>query len=235
MTSPINIPVIATITALVILFVAMSVMSLFFFIYWKRRQSSLPHLDKHHKESEENSYSSSKNSRDSSPKGRDSFNPVYDEIKLKHSQRTTNYKSCTESDDDKLNDLHYSIVYSKVGSEQNKTAVCCGSNHACSQLSKNSQTFHVFSEEIKDQSHENASINCTNDVIDNSNSENYETHTYALVDMKKKKTEDVKIQELCVENYTDSGGGTPPPVPPHTPEMFTNDSDSNTRHDENSC
>ena len=46
--------------------------------------------------------------------------------------------------------------------------------------------------------------------------------------MKKKKMEDTKIQEMCAENYTDSGGGTPPPVPPHTPEMFTNDSDSNT-------
>ena len=222
----------ATTIAVVILFIAMLIL---FFTYWKRRQSSLPYLDKHHKESEENSYSSSKNSRDSSPKGGDSFNPVYDEIKLKHSHHTTNYQSCTV--DDKLNDLHYSaIVYSKVGSEQNKKTVCCGSNHACSQLSKNCQTIHVSGEEIKDdQSHDNTSINCTNNVIDNTNSENYETHTYAVVDMKKKKTEDTKIQELCAENYTDSDGGTPPPVPPHTPEMFTNDNDSNTRHDESSC
>ena len=217
--------------AIVILMITMSVVSLFVFIYWKRRRSipSLPHLDKHHKESEENSYSSSKNSRDSSPKGaEDSFNPVYDEIKLKVSSHPKepiikeNYKSC--EDEDELDDPHYSTVYSKFDDQQGqiKEEMCSGFDHKKS---------HISCEEIKDHLCDNTPIDCTNDGEDKGESENYETHTYAIVDMKKKKTEELKIhgststQEVCTPG---SDGGTPPPVPLYTPEIF---SDPNVRHD----
>ena len=215
--------------AIVILLITMLVVSLLLFIYWKRRQSSLPHLDKNHKESEENSYSSSKNSRDSSPKGGDSFDPLYDEIKLKVSSHLKepiikeNYKSC--KDEDELDDPHYSTVYSKFDDQQGqiKEEICSGFDHKKS---------HISCEEIKDHLCDNTPIDCTNDGKDKGESENYETHTYAIVDMKKKKTEKLKIhgststQEVCTPG---SDGGTPPPVPPYTPEIF---SDPNVRHDE---
>ena len=205
-------------------------MSLLFFIYWKRRQSSLPHLDKHHKESGENSYSSSKNSRDSSPKGAvDSFNPVYDEIKLKGSQvcqndlikmvnTNTPHKKCCNNE--KHDDPHYSTVFD----QSNKGIIYCGSNSNCNQK--------ALSCEEKSQLN-NA---CTNGEPDKVNSREYETHTYALVDMKKK-SEEQKVHECNLPQevhvhameHSDSDGGTPPPVPPHTPEMFQNDGG---RHDE---
>ena len=217
--------------------------SLWLFIYWKRRRSSLPHLDKHHKESEENSYSSSKNSRDSSPKGGDSFNPVYDEIKLKVSSYPresvikVNSKSCR--DEDELDDPHYSTVYDhpEADDEQNKkeVEVFCGSVHACTKLSNNSNKTRISCEEVRDQSHDNMSIKCTNNDIDKGKSERFETHTYASVDVKKKKGKDMNVDESngTQEACTLGGdGGTPPPVPPHTPEMLLNDSDTNKRHGE---
>ena len=204
------------VSVIVVSFIIIATASLSFFIYRKRRRSSLPHLDKHHKESEENSYSSSKNSRDSSPKGGDSFNPVYDEIKLKvssHSREpikksnTDNYKSCNDIE---LDDPHlvFSSVYSKVNDYQhNKEDEYRRLNHTCTQLSRG---------------HKNSNI-------DKDKSENYETHTYALVVPKKKKTENsTNANEACTLG---SDGGTPPPLPPHTPEMLLNDSDSN-RHGE---
>ena len=199
------------------------------------------HLDKHHKESEENSYASSKNSRDSSPKGVDSFNPVYDEIKLKVTSdqkeltkilTMENYKSCGDSLKD---DPHYSTVHSKVGDQRNKDseAVHCESDPACTKLSKDYEKSHSFSEDIEDQPHDAASTNYnTNHDIGKNKSENFENHAYALVDMKKK-IEKKKVNEcdysqgVCTINYSQTGsdGGTPPPaVPPHTPEMLLNDS-----------
>ena len=132
-------------------------------------------------------------------------------------------------DGNKIDNQQYSAVYSKVSEQHcdNEEAVPSGSNLTCTQLSKNHEETNDWP-----KFNDNSSINSNNDDTDKGKSENYETHTYALVDMKKKKTEDTKIQEMCAENYTDSGGGTPPPVPPHTPEMFTNDSDSNTSHNE---
>ena len=107
------------------------------------------------------------------------------------------------------------------------------------QILKDQRKSHLSCEEITDQLEENTSIKYTNnDNIDKGNSENYETHTYASVDVKRKKSEDIKIQEcnhpqeVCTINYPDRDGGTSPPVPPHTPEMLLKDSDSNTRHDE---
>ena len=228
-----TVPVIVIVVGLFIIAIA----SLSFFIYWKRRRSSLPHLDKHHKESEENSYSSSKNSRDSSPKGGDSFNPVYDEIKLKvyshprepiKKSNRDDYISC--NDDDELDYPHYSTVYSKVSDQQNKEHECCRPNHTCTQLSRGHKNSNISHEEIEDQSYyDHPSINSTNDHIDKDKSEHFETHTYALVDPKKKKTEDsTNTNEACTPG---SDGGTPPPLPPHTPEMLLNDSDPN-RHDE---
>ena len=231
----------AVISVIVVGLSIITTASFLLFIYWKRRGSSLPHLDKHHKESEENSYASSKNSRDSSPKGAaDSFNPVYDdEIKLKvspHQKESVikeNYISC--NDEDELNDPHYSTVYSTISEQHNKEEVCYRSNYAGNQQSKGHKNSITSREDIKDQplSHDTASINnyCANDDTDKDNSKNYETHTYALVDPKKKKTEDNMNnyhQEACTGG---SDGGTPPPVPPHTPEMLLNDSDLN-RHDE---
>ena len=209
--------------------------SLLFLIYWKRRKSSLLHLDKHHKESEENSYSSSKNSRDSSPKGGDSFDPVYDEIKLKSSSHrnksakamnTENVKPCT--DEDEHNDPHYSMVSSKAGSQYSKEAVPSGFDQG---YSKPHQKSHTSCEKISNHPNDPASMN----DIDKGESEKYETHTYASVDVKKKKSENIKIhecnhlQEVCTP---DSGGGTPPAVPPHTPEMLLNDSNPNSSQDE---
>ena len=61
-----------------------------------------------------------------------------------------------------------------------------------------------------------------------------QTHSqlYTSVDTKKK-TEAMKIhectndypQQVCATDNPDSDGGTPPPVPPHTPEMLFNDGD----------
>ena len=230
----------AVISVIVVGLSIITTASFLLFIYWKRRGSSLPHLDKHHKESEENSYASSKNSRDSSPKGAaDSFNPVYDEIKLKvspHQKESVikeNCKSCR--DDNELDDPHYFTVYSTVSEQHKKEEVCYRSNHAGNQQSKGHKNSITSREDIKDQplSHDTASINnyCANDDTDKDKSKNYEIHTYTLVDPKKKKTEDNMNnyhQEACTPG---SDGGTPPPVPPHTPEMLLNDSDPN-RHDE---
>ena len=227
----------------VILLIIISIVSLLFFIYWKRKQFSLPNLDKNHKESEENSYSSSKNSRDSSPKGGDSFNPVYDEIKLKVSSHLKesvinkeNYNLCNDADE--LDDPHYSTVndHPEADDEHNKEAeVCCGSVHACTKPSNNSNKTRMSCEEVRDQSHDNMSIKCTNNDIDKGKSERFETHTYAAVDVKKKKTKDMNVDEPnCTQQACSLGGdgGTPPPVPPHTPEMLLNDSDTNKRHGE---
>ena len=231
-----TLPISATIVAIVALLITISIVSLLFYIiYWKRRGSSLPHLDKHHKESEENSYSSSKNSRESSPKGEDSFNSVYDEIKLKHfshgniSVEVVDVVNKSWKDGNKIDNQQYSAVYSKVSDQHcdNEEAVSRGSNLTCTQLSKNYEETNDWP-----KLNDNSSIISNNDDIDKGKSENSEAHTYALVDMKKKKTEDTKIQEICTENYTDSDGGTPPPVPPHTPEMLLNDGDSNTSHNE---
>ena len=57
-------------------------------------------------------------------------------------------------------------------------------------------------------------------------------YTYASVDTKKK-TEAMKIhgcrstsnypKHVCATDNPDSDIGTPPPVPPHTPQMYLND------------
>ena len=139
---------------------------------------------------------------------------------------TENVKS--HNDEDEHNDPHYSMVSSKVGSQYSKEAVPSGFDQGYSEPHQKS---HPSCEKINNHLNDAASMN----DIDKGESENYETHTYASVDVKKKRTEDTNIhecnhpQEVCTP---DSDRGTPPPVPPHTPEMFLNDSNPNSSQDE---
>ena len=211
--------IIPTVLVSVIVFSIITTASLSFLIYWKRRQSSLPHLDKHNKESEENSYSSSKNSRDSSPKGGDSFDPLYDEIKLEVHQNKAvdkeNYKCSI--DEDKNIDPNYSFVDSK--------ASCQDSQELVNSSVKVPTKSHRCSEDNEDQPNDD----CTTEKLKESKSKEYETHTYSLVDVKKKKENEHMKAHECNYPYEaskqDSNRGTPPPVPPHTPEMYCNDGD----------
>ena len=228
-------------TAVVGTMVAMSVLIIItvvlILICCRKRQTALINLTKHHKESDENSYTSSKHSHKSDSKSPD---PEYDVININPSTDKLE-AHFVESKSDTSCQV-YSLVQSNVlkheedwdcGPIYSSVETNAGSPHKIEDFNVNSAMFtdieshiEINADDIITTSNNNSnSQTCQSidaDTVDNS----VKPHIYAEVDVKKKKANkdhDNEIsKEFVVKGDQDSDeGSTPPPVPPQTTEMLS--------------
>ena len=221
--------VVSTIVAISVLIIVVSIL-----IWYRKRRTVLMNLTKHHKESDENSYTSSKHSRESGSKSPD---PEYDVIKI-------------NSSNDKLESQFKSDIlcqeYSSIQSNVLKHEEDCDCGPMYSSVDTNAGSPHKIEEFIVNSviytDIESHIIVNTDDVTDNvipnngnsptcqgtaaaTEDDSVKPHIYAEVDVKKKKTnkdhENEISKEFAVKGDDDSDeGSTPPPVPPQTTECF---------------
>ena len=194
-------------------------------ICYRKRQRSLINLTKHHKESDENSYTSSKHSHESGSKSPD---PEYDVIKINPSTdkleaHFVKSKSCQVYSSVQSNVRKYEEGWD-CGPMYSSVDTNAGSPHKIGDFNVNSATY------IDTESHNELSAADTTDNIistDAATENNYSVkpHIYTEVDVKKKKAnkdhENEISKEFAVKGDEDSDeGSTPPPVPPQTTEML---------------
>ena len=202
----------------------------------RKRRTALINLTKHHKESIENSYTSSKHSHESGSKSPD---PEYDVIKINPSN--DKLESCFIKSKSDISCQAYSSVQSNVlkheedwdcGPMYSSVDTNAGSPHKIGDLNVNS-AINTDIESQTEVSIDNITGNITpsnsnspthqgNDAAPENNS--VKPHTYAEVDVKEKRVNNDHDNEISkqsvVKGDKDSDEeSTPPPVPPQTTEM----------------
>ena len=224
--------VVSTIVAISVLIIVVSIL-----IWYRKRRTVLINLTKHHKESDENSYTSSKHSHESGSKSPD---PEYDVIKINSSNDKLESRFIKSKSD--ILCLEYSSVQSNVlkheedcdcGPMYSSVDTNAGSPHKIGDFNANSATYtdiqshiEVNADDITDKiipSNGDSPTHQNNDAATEDNS--VKPHTYAEIDIKNKKAnkdhKNVISKEFAVKGDEDSDeGSTPPPVPPQTTEMF---------------
>ena len=204
-------------------------------IWCQKRQTALINLTKHHKESDENSYTSSKHSHESGSKSPD---PEYDVIKINpstdkleaHLVKSKSDTSCQAYSSVQSNILKHEEDWD-CGPMYSSVDTNAGSPHKIGDFSVNSAKYtdieshtEINADDITNNiivpvlSNDSSLTHQSNDAHTKDNSVN--PHIYAEVDIKKKK--DCKNEfDLAVKEDEDSDeGSTPPPVPPQTTEML---------------
>ena len=205
-------------------------------ICYRKRQMTLINLTKHCKESDENSYTSSKHSCDSGSKSPD---PEYDAIKINPS--TDKLEAYFEKSKSDISCQVCSSVHSNVlkheedwdcGPMYSSVDTNAGSPHKIGDFNANSGIYTDIESHNEvsaaDTTDDNISAgnSLTHKNIDaNTEYNSVKPHIYADVDVKKKKAnkehENETSNKLVCEGDEDSGeGSTPPPVPPQTTEML---------------
>ena len=187
----------------------------------RKRRTTLINLTKHHKESDENSYTSSKHSHESGSKLPD---PEYDVIKINPSTdkleaHFVKSKSCQVYSSVQSNILKHEEDWD-CGPMYSSVDTNAGSPHKIGDFNVNSATYtdiesytEVNADDITDKI---IPISGNSQSIDaDTDNNNVKPHIYAEVDVKKKKAN--KDHENEIE---DSDEGSPPPVPPQTTEML---------------
>ena len=201
-------------------------------IYNRKRQTAPINLTKHHKESDENSYTSSKHSHESGSKSPDpeydviKINPSTDKLEAAHfvkSKTCQVYSSMQSSVLKHEEDWDCGPMYSSVDTNT-------GGPHKIGDFNVNSAIYsdieshtEVNADDIIDDIMPSNDTNPTrqsNDAAPEKNS--VKPHIYAEVDVKKKKVHNNEIsKEFAVKGDEDSNEGSiPPPVPPQTTEML---------------
>ena len=200
------VPTIAAITLLIIVVLTV--------IYCRKRQTALINLTKHHKESVENSYTSSKHSHESGSKSPD---PEYDVIKINPSTDKLEAHSVKTKSD--ILCQAYSSVQSNVlkheedwdcGPMYSSVDTNTGGPHKIGDFTVNEVNADDITDKIIPSSSNSQSIAA--DTEDNS----VKLHIYAKVDVKKKKANRDHKNEI----EDSDEGSIPPPVPPQTTEML---------------
>ena len=194
-------------------------------IYYRKRRTALINLTKHHKESDENSYTSSKHSHESGSKPPD---PEYDVIKINPSTDKLEAHFVKSKSD--ISCQVYSSVQSNIlkheedwdcGPMYSSVDTNAGSPHKIGDFNVNSAIYtdiishnEVNTDDITDKIIPSSGNSQSIDAHTEDNS--VKSHTYAEVDVKKKKG------SKDYENETEDSdkGSTPPPVPPQTTEML---------------
>ena len=221
--------VVPTIVAISLLTIIIVVLIL---IWYRKRQTALIKLTKHHKESDENSYTSSKHSYKSGSKSPD---PEYDVIKIypstdKLEAHSVKSKSCPVYSSVQSNLLKHEEDWG-CGPMYSSVDTNAGSPHKIGDFNINSAIYtdikshnEVNADDITDNiipRNGNSPINQSIDAHTEDNS--VKPHTYTEVDVKKKKAnKDHENEiEIAVKGDEDSDeGSTPPPVPLQTTEML---------------
>ena len=228
--------IVPTIVAISILMIVILIL-----IWYRKRQTALINLTKHHKESDENSYTSSKHSYESGSKSPD---PEYDVIKINpstdkleaHFVKSKSDISCRvyssvqsnilthEEDWDCGHGPMYSSVDTKVGSPHkigdfNVQSAIYTDIKSHIEVNADDITDNIIPSNCNSLTHQ--SIDTATITEDNS----VKPHTYAEIDVKQKKAnkdhENDFSKEFAVKGDEDSDeGSTPPPVPPQTTEML---------------
>ena len=225
--------VIIPVTTIVPTIVAISILMIviLIWIYYRKRQIALINLTKYHKESDENSYTSSKHSHESESKSPD---PEYDVIKINPATDKFEFKSkldilCQEYSSVQSNEEDWDCgpMYSSVDTN-------AGSPHKIGDFNVNSAIYTDIESHIKVNAHD-----VTDNIIIPSNGNSpicqgtaaatednsVKPHIYAEVDVKKKKANKDHENEISKEfvvkgDENNDEESTPPPVPPQTTEML---------------
>ena len=226
--------VLATTTvASVMITISLLIIVVLILIWYRKRRTALINLTKHHKESDENSYTSSKHSHESGSKSPDpeydviKINPSTDKLKV-HSVKSKSAISCQVYSSVQSNVLKHEEDWD-CGPMYSSVDTNAGSPHKIGDFNVNSTLYtdiesHKTSiDDITDNiSSVNGQSNAT-DVEDNS----AQPHIYAEVDVKTKKVNQEHKNTISKEStaerdedlYSDEVS-TPPPVPPQTTEML---------------
>ena len=182
----------------------------------RKRRTVLINLTKHRKESDENSYTSSKHSHESGSKSPD---PEYDVIKINPSTDKLEAHFVKSKSD--ISCQVYSSVQSNIlkheedwdcGPMYSSVDTNAGSPHKIEDFNVNSATYtdiESYTEVNADDKIIPSSGNSQSIDADTDNN-NVKPHIYAEVDIKKKKAN--KDHENEIEDSDE--GSTPPPVPP---------------------
>ena len=211
--------VVTTIVAISLLTIIIVVLIL---IWYRKRRTALINLTKHHKESDGNSYTSSKHSHKSGSKSPD---PEYDVIKINPSTDKLEAHFIKSKSD--ISCQVYSSVQSNVfkheedwncGPMYSSVDADAGSPHKIGDFNVNSAIYNDIqshNEVNADDTTDNIPSNGNSQTIDAETEDNsVKPQTYAEVDINKKKA------KKDYENKIDEGCSTPPPVPPQTTEML---------------
>ena len=217
--------VVSTIVAINVLMMVVSVL-----IWYRKRKIALINLTKHHKESDENSYTSSKHSHESDSKSPD---PEYDVIKINPSTEKFEFKSKSDISCQKYSSVLKHEEDWDCGPMYSSVDTNAGSPHKIGDFNVNSAIYtdieshiEVNADDITDNisPSNGTSPTCqSNDAATEDNS--VKPHIYAEVDVKKKKAnkdhENEIFEEFAVKGDEGSDeGSTPPPVPPQITEML---------------
>ena len=206
--------VVSTMVAICVLIIVVLIL-----ICCRKRRTALINLTKHHKESDENSYTSSKHSRESGSKSPD---PEYDVIKINPSTdkleaHFVKSKLCREYSSVQSNVLKHEEDWG-CGPMYSSVDTNAGSPHKIGDFNVNSAIYT----DIESHNEVNADDITDNIIPSNGDSHsidahnNVKPHIYTEVDVKKKKAN--KDHENEIEDSDE--GSTPPPVPPQTTEML---------------
>ena len=220
----------ATIVVSTIVAISLLIIVVLILLCCRKRREALINLTKHHKESDENSYTSSKHSHVSDSKSPD---PEYDVIKINSSTDKLEAHfvkdiSCQVYSSVKSDVLKYEEDWN-CGPMYSSVDTNAGSPHKIGDFNINSATYSdieshhaVNADDITDNitpSNGDSLIRRSNDAAPGPENNSVKPHIYTKVDVKKKKVH--KNENSIVKGDEDSDvGSTPPPVPPQTTEML---------------
>ena len=198
----------------------------------RRRQTILINLTKHHKQSDENSYTSSKHSHES---GSESPDPEYDVIKNNRSTDKLEARFVKSKPD--ILCQEYSSVQSNIikdeedwdcGPMYSSVDTNAGNPHKIGDFNVNSAIYidieshiEVNADDITDNiipSNSSTPTRRSNDAAPENNS--VKLHIYAEVVVNKKEVHKNEISIIVKGDEDSDEGSTPPPVPPQTTEML---------------
>ena len=228
-------PVMTIVPTIVVIILLMIVILIL--IWYRKRRTALINLTKHHKESDENSYTSSKHSHESGSKSPD---PEYDVIKINPSTDKLEahfVKSKTDILFQKCSSVKSNVLKHEedwdCGPMYSSVDTNAGSPHKIRDFNVKSAIYttieshiEVNADSIKDNnipSNANSPTCQSSDARTEDNS--VKPHIYAEVDVKMKKAnkdhENEISKELAIKGDEDSDEGfTPPPIPPQTTEIL---------------
>ena len=211
----------ATVVPTIVIISLLIIAIILILICYRKRQRSLINLTKHHKESDENSYTSSKHSHESGSKSPD---PEYDVIKINPSTDKLEahfVKSKSDNSSVQSNVLKHEEDWD-CGPMYSSVDTNAGSPHKIGDLNINSATYIDAESRI-----ELSAADTTDNIIstDAATENNCSVKLYTKVDIKKEKVnkdhENEISKEFAVNGDEDSDeGSTPPPIPPQTTEML---------------
>ena len=218
----------ATIVVSTVLAISLFIIVVLILIWYRKRQTN---LTKHHKESDENSYTSSQHSHESDSKLPD---PEYDVIKINpssdkletHSVKTKSDTSCQAYSSVQSNVLKHEEDWD-CGPMYSSVDTNAGSPHKIGDFNVNSAIYNDIQSHIEVNAESDGTTDNTIPSNGNSKSDAADTednsvkpHIYAEVDVKKKKDHKNEF-DLAVKGDEDSEyRSAPPPVPPQTIEML---------------